>query len=308
MHSSYASRQQPLNKYSIAFARFSKRREWISHFLWFSYFTSDIASKGLSEDENTDENIFKRNMKIPDELWRSLPQSQNAWKIWRSRTENWSRVNVLASDIANLESYLRNITRICFESNPNALLGYATFQDGLNSKRSKRTEKLTNQGVRFCTEDSWSKRAHSMEELLSVPEYYFPKETIEILDTARQKRNKAAHFLNESSYFSEFNDFSDDLTKSLESNVFPQISLEYLKNYLDTTYRLTEKLDSFLLKRHIGCYEPLDFACTWIRENQKKTITWATEYNKNIQTLPHIRPIRKKEAKKITKYILTQVI
>mgnify|MGYP004465206179 CR=1 FL=1 len=277
-------RTKPYNKYSIAFCRFSRRQEWLSHLYWFNKNNGDYSINLLPDDDAN----FMTDMNINVNMWKNVPQTSKEWHQWNEYNEDWLKGITVLSAVANLDSYVRSIIKICVCSQPCILNDQNSHEGILTCEYSKgRLMTLTSS----LTKGPWDKRMDNFKDKLEIQ---FERNSFANLDDIKNLRNKIAHYIFNVDYYSGNNDFN------VLDNGFPKISLEDFKRYLNTLRDVALDIDKKLMCKYIGNFELLDFI---YRNKDKPFATCRRDYNAMGKGLPHFEVVSKVYLKRVYKYL-----
>jgi hypothetical protein len=203
---------------------------------------ADLTSKHFGE-------ISKNS--INEELFINLKE----WSRYFNIFSTWSKYSSILALSGNFEVYIDKIITIAIESDVGLLINFTQSIDGIKLKKTNNflNNALIEQHVLGCVKGTWYQRVDNIEKIFNwKPELLCDEKNIKLLENIRKKRNDAAHAYgrnikkSKNAYGLEFTELTD-------------ISEEVVMNYFILIYKLAKQIDKYLLNKHIGEFQCLNF-------------------------------------------------
>lgn len=164
---------------------------------------------------------------------------------------NWFVLNELLALSSYFETYVSSIVILSLESDPGLLIGCSHKVDGIMVLKQNKNLNLSDfkQRIADCTKGDWSARISNLQSLFTeIPQSMI--NGLSDLEKMRNIRNKVGHA------------FGRDIEESRKYSVTRITEMEKLNvstflKYQKLIRSIASDLDIFLMKRHIGNFQPL---------------------------------------------------
>lgn len=164
---------------------------------------------------------------------------------------NWVVLNELMALSAYFETYISSIVTLSIESDPGLLIGFPHSVDGILLLKQNKALNMTDckQRIADCTRGDWNARISNLISLfVEIPESLI--NGLSELEKMRNLRNKVGHA------------FGRDIEESRNYSLTKITEMEKLKvsaflKYQKLIRTIACDLDSLLMKKHIGNFQPL---------------------------------------------------
>lgn len=240
--------------FTLAFNLFKKHFEEINAAYWSfvpAYSTIIANAKSALLTDDADPKTF---FLIHDEDERRVAPTFLKWKEGFSEFSNYSRLNILMLLSSCLETYLRTVISISFESAPGVIIMCAKSIDGIFLLKNKpgygdsnhRDYQFSKEIDEICRGD-WEKRFSAFQK-------YFGKLPVKIINKTtnlndfRIARNNVGHYIGR-----ERKNYSTPLYISPLS--VTRISHKKLLEYFKLVYEVAQEIDDYLKNNYIGSYD-----------------------------------------------------
>lgn len=203
---------------------------------------TDMASKHFGEISKSP---------YDEELFDNLKE----WSRYFNIFSTWSKYSSILALSGNFEIYIDKIITIAIESDVGLLINFTQSIDGIKLKKTNNflNNDLIEQHVLGCVKGTWYQRVDNIEKIFNwKPELLCDDKNIKILENIRKKRNDAAHAYGR-------NIKKSKTTYGLEFTELTNISEEVIMDYFHLVYRLAKEIDKYLLNKHIGEFQCLNF-------------------------------------------------
>jgi hypothetical protein len=174
------------------------------------------------------------------------------WSKSFSLFDNWVNLSRVLTVASTVETYLASAITMSLESDPGLLLGLSKSIDGavVLKRRQPQGFDISKQ-IEACTRGDWSSRLDAFEKLFGQCPVEF-RSAHSSLEELRTIRNRLGHA------------FGRDIDAVRKLGVLAMLPMEHLSreraNKLwKTTFSAMKSVDRFLLERHIGDYEAVQF-------------------------------------------------
>jgi len=240
--------------YTLAFNLFKQHIEEISRAYWAFVPTANtiksFAKNNLENDDADPKSFFL----IPDEEDRHIAATYGDWKSDFSEYINYSRLNIIMMQSSCLETYLRTVVSLAFESKPGVIINCRDAVDGAGLlKRDITYGDMRDKSYRFTDaiddvcRGEWDKRLSSFQKYFGT----LPAKLLDLskdLDELRITRNNIGHYFGrKKSEYEAPIDF-----KPIETM---KVSHDRILKYFKLIYTVAELLDDYLHKNIIGSYD-----------------------------------------------------
>lgn len=174
------------------------------------------------------------------------------WSDAFNEFDNWVRLTVLLTLASNLETYIAAVVKLAITSDPAVLIGASRAVDGAYVLKHGKPETILHDDVVIaCTKGDWSSRISSIKRTFGE----CPTGLSDLhgdLEVLRKIRNRFGH---------AFGRDIDAARKTGALKILPieKVSRKTTERLRFVTINAAKALDVFLLSKHIGDFEALNF-------------------------------------------------
>ena len=239
--------------HTIAYSLFKKHFTEINQIYW-AFVPASNTIKSHAKKEAIKNNDPKSFFLVRDEDDRRIAPTYEDWKIDYAEYSNYTRMNIVMLLSSCLETYLRTIISLAFESKPGVIIRCPDSVDGVKLLRSSLSYgncndsqyQFTDQINDICVGE-WSKRFMNFEK-------YFGKlpsditQNTEELDKFRVLRNNIAHYFGR-----EKRDYEAPLL--FEVKPATRVAHERIIKFFKLVHSFASQIDTYLKENYIGAYD-----------------------------------------------------
>lgn len=243
--------------HTIPYNLFKRHFTEINQIYW-AFVPASNTIKSYAKEKSQNDADPKKIFLIHDDDDRRIAGTYEKWKKDYAEYSNYTRINIIMLLSSCLETYLRTVISLAFESKPGVIIHCPDSVDGVKllisnpsyGNYNDNSYQFTDQIDDICIGE-WSKRIMNIEK-------YFGQLPIEItemttdLDQFRILRNNIAH------YFGR-NKREYEAPLMLESKPATRVSHERVMKMLGLVHQFASKLDDYLRINYIGSYDIIKF-------------------------------------------------
>lgn len=183
------------------------------------------------------------------------------WSNTYNNLSKWIYLNALVAITSNFELYLSSIIKLSLDSDPGLIVGDSQAIDGMKLKKHNKNKINYDQYVIGCVKGTWDSRLKNLENLFNT-KFEIISNNLSQLEHMRSTRNDIAHAFGRSLKETENHEVLNPLA-------LPNMTFEKLLNYQIILFKITETIDSYLLKNHIGQYQIVLYYYLWLQKNKR---------------------------------------
>lgn len=243
--------------HTIAYTLFKKHFTEINRVYWAFVPANNTIQKFAKEKAkiNQDPKSF---FLIHDEDDRRVASTYDEWKYDYSEYSNYTRMNIVMLLSSCLETYLRTIISLAFESKPGVIIHCPDSVDGFELLKKNPAYGNNNDNHYQFTDaindicvGEWTKRISNFEYYFGTLPETITNKTSD-LDEFRVLRNNIAHYFGR-----EKRDYEAPLV--FEAKPATRVSHERIIKFFRLVHEVASNIDCFLKENYIGAYDIIKF-------------------------------------------------
>lgn len=234
--------------HSLPYMLFKQYNQELSDYIWANDAASKYVYTWLGKHGAAWGDQARKHFRFPAHVWNF--NTLQDWADSYKQTQNWIYLNVVMSMSANLETFIDAIVAMAIESDPGVLLNASKSIDGtIMLKQNKHLRDTYKEHASTCTHGTWQARINAFKKIFGgCPPILESKHSM--LESIRKMRNNVGH---------AFGRDIEDARNFERRTKLPQetISLQRVKNMLNSVFDVATGIDTYLMDNHIGEYQTI---------------------------------------------------